>query len=107
MGQEFGAAGKRAEVVVQRHPTDLYDLLVVGELVLDLVLVERHLNGVVLGQSVTLPSEKCTDLEMKVFLLTLSEFNFDFLLLLKLNLAIRERVEILLIPASLSTSLPL
>ena len=49
MGREFGAAGKRAEVVVQRHPTDLDDLLGVGELVLDLVLVERHLNGVVLG----------------------------------------------------------
>ena len=87
MGQEFGAAGKRAEVVVQRHPTDLDDLLGVGELVLDLVLVERHLNGVVLGQGVTLPSENCTDLETKVFLLTLSEFNFDFSLLLKLNLA--------------------
>ena len=93
MGQEFGAAGKRAEVVVQRHPTGLDDLLGVGELVLDLVLVERHLNGVVLGQSVTLPSEKCTDLETKVFLLTLSEFNFDFSLLLKLNLAICEELK--------------
>ena len=94
MGQEFGAAGKRAEVVVQRHPTDLDDLLGVGELVLDLVLVERHLNGVVLGQGVTLPSENCTDLEMKVsLLLTLSEFNFDFSLLLKLNLAIREELK--------------
>ena len=90
MGREFGAAGKRAEVVVQRHPTDLGDLLGVVDLVRDLVLVEHHLNGVVLGQGVTLPSENCTDLETKAFLLTLSEFNFDFSLLLKLNLAIRE-----------------
>ena len=43
-GQEFGAAGKRAEVVVQRHPTDLGDLLGVDDLVPDLVLVEHHLN---------------------------------------------------------------
>ena len=87
MRQEFGAAGKRAEVVVQRHPTDLDDLLGVGELVLDLVLVEHHRTGVVLGQGVTLPSENCTDLETKVSLLTLSEIDFDFSLLLKLNLA--------------------
>ena len=95
MGREFGAAGKRAEVVVQRHPTDLDDLLGVGELVLDLVLVERHLNGVVLGQGVTLPSENCTDLEIKDPLFTsLSEFNLDFSFLLKLNLAICERLKI-------------
>ena len=56
IGREFCAAGKRAEVVVQRHPTDLDDLLVVEELVHELVLVERHLNGVVLGQGVALPS---------------------------------------------------
>ena len=95
MRQEFGAAGKRAEVVVQRHPTDLDDLLGVGELVLDLVLVERHHNGVVLGQGVTLPSENCTDLEIKDPLFTsLSELNLDFSFLLKLNLAICERLKI-------------
>ena len=89
MGQEFGAAGKRAEVVVQRHPTDLGDLLCVVDLVPDLVLVEHHLNGVVLGQGVTLPSENCTDLEIKDPLFTsLSELNLDFSFLLKLNLAI-------------------
>ena len=56
MGREFGAAGKRAEVVVQRHPVHLDDLLGVDGLDLDLVLVEHHCTGVVLGQGVTLPS---------------------------------------------------
>ena len=53
MGREFCAAGKRAEVVVQRHPTILDVLLGVGELVLGLVLVEQHRNVVVPGQGVT------------------------------------------------------
>ena len=53
MGREFCAAGKRAEVVVQRHPTILDVLLGVGELVLNLVLVEQHRNVVVPGQGVT------------------------------------------------------
>ena len=81
-GQDFSAAGKQAKVVVQRHPVHLDNLLV-----LDLVQVEHHRNGVVLGQGVTLPSKNCTDLETNASLLTLSEFNFDFSLLLKLNLA--------------------
>ena len=55
MGREFCAAGKRAEVVVQRHPAFLDVLLGVGELVLGLVLVEQHRNVVVPGQGVTLP----------------------------------------------------
>ena len=55
IGREFCAAGKRAEVVVQRHPTILDVLLGVGELVLGLVLVEQHRNVVVPGQGVTLP----------------------------------------------------
>ena len=62
IGREFCAAGKRAEVVVQRHPTILDVLLGVGELVLgvgefvlDLVPVEQHLDVVVPGQGVTLP----------------------------------------------------
>ena len=46
IGREFCAAGKRAEVVVQRHPTILDVLLGVGELVLNLVLVEQHCNVV-------------------------------------------------------------
>ena len=53
IGREFCAAGKRAEVVVQRHPTILDVLLGVGDLVLDLVLVEQHRNFVVPGQGVT------------------------------------------------------
>ena len=53
MGREFCAAGKRAEVVVQRHPAFLDVLLGVGELVLGLVLVEQHRNVVVPGQGVT------------------------------------------------------
>ena len=53
IGREFCAAGKRAEVVVQRHPTILDVLLGVGELVLGLVLVEQHRNVVVPGQGVT------------------------------------------------------
>ena len=53
IGQEFCAAGKRAEVVVQRHPTILDVLLGVGELVLNLVLVELHVDVVVPGQGVT------------------------------------------------------
>ena len=52
IGREFCAAGKRAEVVVQRHPTILDVLLGVGELVLGLVLVEQHRNVVVPGQGV-------------------------------------------------------
>ena len=56
IGQEFTAAGKRGEVVVQRHPAFLVGLLEVVDLGLDLVPVERHLNDVVLGQGVTLPS---------------------------------------------------
>ena len=62
IGREFCAAGKRAEVVVQRHPTILDVLLGVGELVLGLVLVEQHRNVVVPGQGVTLPffeTERC------------------------------------------------
>ena len=50
-GQDFSAAGKQAKVVVQRHPVHLDNLLV-----LDLVQVEHHRNGVVLGQGVALPS---------------------------------------------------
>ena len=38
------------------HPAFLVDLLEVVDLGLDLVPVERHLNDVVLGQGVTLPS---------------------------------------------------
>ena len=53
IGREFCAAGKRAEVVVQRHPTILDVLLGVGELVLGLILVEQHRNVVVPGQGVT------------------------------------------------------
>ena len=55
MGREFCAAGKRAEVVVQRHPAFLVGLLEVVDLGLDLVPVELHLNDVVLGQGVALP----------------------------------------------------
>ena len=47
---------KRGEVVVQRHATFLDGLLGVDGLDLDLVPVELHLNDVVLGQGVTLPS---------------------------------------------------
>ena len=56
IGQDFTAARKRGEVVVQRHPAFLVDLLEVVDLGLDLVPVERHLSDVVLGQGVTLPS---------------------------------------------------
>jgi len=40
-------------IVVQRHSTILEDVLGVGELVLDLVLVELHVDVVVPGQGVT------------------------------------------------------
>ena len=65
MGREFCAAGKRAEVVVQRHPTILDVLLGVGELVLNLVLVEQHLNVVVPGQGVILPFFETLNLEIR------------------------------------------
>ena len=46
-------------IVVQRHSTILEGVLGVGELVLDLVLVEQHLNVVVPGQGVQrLPSQE-------------------------------------------------
>ena len=65
MGREFCAAGKRAEVVVQRHPTILDVLLGVGEFVLNLVLVEQHLNVVVPGQGVILPFFETLNLEIR------------------------------------------
>ena len=77
MGREFGAAGKRAEVVVQRHPVHLDDLLGVDGLDLDLVLVEHHCTGVVLGQGVALPSLKLRTLKIK-HILNLSEFELLF-----------------------------
>ena len=40
-------------IVVQRHSTILEGVLGVGELVLDLVLVEQHVDVVVPGQGVT------------------------------------------------------
>ena len=47
--------GKRVVIVVQRHSTILEGVLGVGELVLDLVLVEQHVDVVVPGQGVTRP----------------------------------------------------
>ena len=68
IGQEFTAAGKRGEVVVQRHPAFLVDLLGVVKLVLDLVPVERHLNDVVSGQGVTLPFFEILHFEIRTCL---------------------------------------
>ena len=52
-GTRVHRGGKRGEVVVQRGATFLDDLL--GGPVLDLVLVEQHVDVVVLGQGVTRP----------------------------------------------------
>ena len=74
MGREFCAAGKRAEVVVQRHPAFLDVLLEDGELVLDLVLVEQHLNVVVPGQGVTLPFFEILHFEIRTCLVVENKF---------------------------------
>ena len=52
-GHNIIAAVNVMIIVVQRHSTILEGVLGVGELVLDLVLVELHVDVVVPGQGVT------------------------------------------------------
>ena len=67
-------------IVVQRHSTILEGVLGVGELVLDLVLVELHVDVVVPGQGVTrllflLLTELILALLLNILKITLSELN--------------------------------
>ena len=69
--------GKRDIVVAQRRTSFLDDVLEAVDLVLGLVLVEHHVDDVVLGQGVALPSLKLRTLKIK-HILNLSEFELLF-----------------------------